>query len=165
MSRCNDMDGFTLIELMITLVLLSIAAAIAIPSFGNLIRTNQLQAQAEEVKAFIQHARSEAVTGRAPAELSIASNSPWEIRRAGAVLRQLEHQAERATLAAMDGNGNALSSLFYYPSGTASGMARFTICRDQEPADGYLITVEPSGNIKLHPRGKDENNTPLGNCQ
>lgn len=164
MSRRDDMEGFTLIELMITIALLAILAAVAFPSFGQFIRNSQLQAQAEELKTFVQLARSEAVIGRTSAELTIVSDGPWEIIRGGSVLRQLEHDPARATLTATDSNGTALGSLTYFASGVASSGARFTVCRDQDPANGYLVTVEPSGSIQLHARGKD-GNSPLDACE
>ena len=75
--------GFTLIELMITLVLLGIFAAIAVPSFNALIRGNQVQSKAEELVTFLQFARGQAALNRQPYEVQIKSNAPWEIRKSG----------------------------------------------------------------------------------
>lgn len=55
------MSGFTLVELMITIGVASILLAIAVPSFNQLIVTNRLTTQANEVVAALNFARSEAI--------------------------------------------------------------------------------------------------------
>lgn len=53
--------GFTLIELIVTMVVLAIAVAIAIPTFTTQIRNNQSRALGEEFGAALNFTRSEAV--------------------------------------------------------------------------------------------------------
>lgn len=53
--------GFTLIEIMVTVAVLAIVLAIAVPAFGTLIRSNRLTSNANELVAALQLARSEAV--------------------------------------------------------------------------------------------------------
>ncbi|MEB1220701.1 Tfp pilus assembly protein FimT/FimU [Xanthomonas campestris pv. campestris] len=53
--------GFTLIELMVTVAVLAIVLAVAVPAFGTLIRSSRLTSNANEVVAALQLARSEAV--------------------------------------------------------------------------------------------------------
>lgn len=55
------MSGFTLVELMVTIAVASVALSIAVPSFNQLIVTNRLAAQANEVVAALNFARSEAI--------------------------------------------------------------------------------------------------------
>ena len=55
------MSGFTVLELMVTVGVASILLAIAVPSFNQLIATNRLTAQANEVVAALNFARSEAI--------------------------------------------------------------------------------------------------------
>lgn len=55
-------NGFTLIDLMIVIILIAIGAALAAPSFSNIIRETRLTTQANNLLASLQLARSEAVS-------------------------------------------------------------------------------------------------------
>lgn len=53
--------GFTVVELMVTVTIVAILAAVAVPSFMGMINTNRLAAQSNELLSAIQYARTEAV--------------------------------------------------------------------------------------------------------
>ncbi len=53
--------GFTLVEMMITLVILAILLAIGVPSFQQFIRNAQIRTAAESIQAGIQLARAESL--------------------------------------------------------------------------------------------------------
>jgi type IV fimbrial biogenesis protein FimT len=53
--------GFTLVELMTTVTVLSVLTAVAIPSFTNMMNRNRLAAQSNELLSAIQYARMEAI--------------------------------------------------------------------------------------------------------
>lgn len=57
--------GFTLVELMVTVALLAIITAIALPSFTNLVRSSRLTSSANEMVALLQSARTAAISSRA----------------------------------------------------------------------------------------------------
>lgn len=54
-------SGFSLIELMVTVAVLAITMAIAIPSFASIVNNNRLASEANALVGAIQYARSEAV--------------------------------------------------------------------------------------------------------
>ncbi|MFI9650975.1 GspH/FimT family pseudopilin [Guyparkeria sp. GHLCS8-2] len=62
----NRSSGFSLIELMITIVVAGILLAVAIPSFRNLILSNELTTTTNEWVTAVNLARSEAIKRSAP---------------------------------------------------------------------------------------------------
>lgn len=59
--KLRTLQGFTLIEMMVTVAVLSIAMIIAVPSFTSLINSNRLSGQANELIAAFILARTEAI--------------------------------------------------------------------------------------------------------
>lgn len=53
--------GFTLMELMVSIAVLGILTAVAVPSFTSMINKNRLVSQSNELLAAIQFARAEAI--------------------------------------------------------------------------------------------------------
>ncbi|MEE9552542.1 MAG: GspH/FimT family pseudopilin, partial [Gammaproteobacteria bacterium] len=53
--------GFTLIEIMMVVTLAGILAALALPTFGDMLKNNRLTAQANSLIGTMQYARNEAV--------------------------------------------------------------------------------------------------------
>ena len=53
--------GFTLVELMVTIVVLAVLMGIALPSFRKVIVSNKLSSQSNELLAALQYARMESV--------------------------------------------------------------------------------------------------------
>ena len=67
-------SGFTLIELMVTLVVAAILATIAIPSFWNTIQSNRATTEANELVTALHYARSEAIKRGARVSLCPSTN-------------------------------------------------------------------------------------------
>src|SRR5690606_23692908 len=57
----NRRRGFSVVELMVTVTIVAILAAVAVPSFVGMVNTNRLAAQSNELLSAIQYARTEAV--------------------------------------------------------------------------------------------------------
>ena len=69
----RSIGGFTVLELLMTVVVASILLSIAVPSFTNLIRRNQITTYANEFGTAVNLARSEAV--KRGTSVSITSNN------------------------------------------------------------------------------------------
>ena len=70
----NKDQGFTLVELLITLALLAIVANIAVPAFDGLITRNRQQALMEQVASVLNNARAEAILQRRMIEVCGSSD-------------------------------------------------------------------------------------------
>src|SRR5690554_5335117 len=160
MSRLKDMRGFTLVELMITIVLLAIIIAIAIPNFTQFIRNNQVQAKADELKTFIQYARGQAVMTRKTYEVDTTA-AAWEVKQQGsAAERKLEFNAAQAKPLTNPSN----LKLIFTANGMASPAAKITVCRDTDAGNGYLLEVKSSGVVKMYARGYKDDSAKLTTC-
>lgn len=73
----KNQSGFTLIELMITLVLAVIVMTLAIPGFREMIQNNRIITHANEVMTAINLARGEAVKRGAQVNVTAKSGTNW----------------------------------------------------------------------------------------
>ncbi|WP_415845604.1 GspH/FimT family pseudopilin [Stutzerimonas zhaodongensis] len=161
MSSRSDMQGFTLIEAMIVLVLLAIVAGMAMPNLARLVALNHVETQAHTLHSLLQFARSEAVVHRTSITLSNAA-SGWVVTHVedDRVLRQ---ETFNPGDAAITSTLAAPFTMTYRANGTADA-ASFIVCRDDEADVAFLITVQRSGNSRLMPRGKDGAGQDLQDC-
>lgn len=60
MTLARSNRGFTLVELMLTVIVLAIVVGLAVPSFQALIMNNRITSQVNEITSLISYARSEA---------------------------------------------------------------------------------------------------------
>jgi type IV fimbrial biogenesis protein FimU len=154
------MRGFTLVELLITLVLVGIVALIAVPSFTQLMQGNQVQAQAEELKIFLQYARSEAVRrGTAVTVAEADDGNAWDIKTSGdEVLRRFEYTPGQAAILSNP------DEIIFRANGIATA-ASVTLCHGDSTETGYRLEIKGSGAIFLYNKGKqDADGTELGSC-
>ncbi|XXQ67345.1 pilus assembly FimT family protein [Neisseriaceae bacterium B1] len=66
MKKHQNIKGFTLVELMVTLAIMGIMAAIAMPSMGNFIAKSRISNRAEQIGNLFRYAKGEAVRMNMP---------------------------------------------------------------------------------------------------
>jgi type IV fimbrial biogenesis protein FimT len=114
--------GFTLPELMITLAILAILSALAVPSFVGIIATQRIKSAASDLHAALTRARSEAIKRNAEATLSphaaASWQSGWSLPTPGNTAQKLDEHAAiaRATIAGP-------ASVVYLANGRVKGNA------------------------------------------
>lgn len=110
MARQPFKNGFTLIELIVTIAVAAILIGIAIPSFRNLIVSNRLNTISTEMVSAISFARSESVKRNSPIVLCRAASSTatacasgdewthWVILSGSDVIRRGEINSHNSTI-------------------------------------------------------------------
>jgi len=73
-------SGFTLIELMITITIFSLALSMGIPSYRTWIQNTQIRNAAESIGNGIQRARAEAVKRNTKVAFTLGAQSSWVVR-------------------------------------------------------------------------------------
>lgn len=79
LSRPNKASGFTLIELMFSIVVLVILLTLAMPSFQTWLQNIQIRNATGSILAGIQRARAEAVGRNTSITFVMADDSSWTI--------------------------------------------------------------------------------------
>lgn len=77
MRRPSHFTGFTLIELMLTIVVMAVLLAIAVPSFTNIAGKNRLKAAAERFSTEIDFARSQAIAQNRRVHVNFTTGANW----------------------------------------------------------------------------------------
>jgi type IV fimbrial biogenesis protein FimT len=153
----------TMIELLITVVILAILMAIAVPSFRNASLGSQLSAAANNLLASVQLARSEAI--KRNTAVTLCASADGESCAAGGweqgwfvtidpdipdtVLQYQQGLPDRYLVAQTSGP----AELKFQPIGVGATAATFTVCRDN-PDGGQerLLTVSATGSARVEVR-------------
>jgi type IV fimbrial biogenesis protein FimT len=72
----KDAQGFTLVELMVTVVLMAILFMLAIPSFTGMVRNSQVRTVAESLQSGLRLAQAEAVRRNRQTVFSLTNAEP-----------------------------------------------------------------------------------------
>jgi len=148
--------GFTLIELMVTVTVLAILLAVAVPSFDGVRVSNRLTGYASALASSSQLARSEAIKRDAAVTLCASANGTscdasggWEagwIVISGTTVLQRQQPIDAGYRLA----GGA-TSIAFESTGVGATQATFTICR-ATPAPGgqeRVVQISATGRFTL----------------
>lgn len=158
--------GFTILELMVTTIILALIFAIGVPSFRNVSLGSHLSSSANNLMASVQLARSEAIKRNATMTLCASSDAVtcaasggwqqgWIIRDAAGTVYQVQEADDTGYVIAQAGGTLPLSFL---PIGLGASAATFTVCRDDPlGSQERVVSVRASGAAYV-------TTTETGNC-
>ncbi len=150
--------GITLIELLLTVVVLAIVVGIAVPSFDSTIKRNSIVSNANQLIGALNFARVEATKRGASVYIastnSAQSNNRWgqgyvvyldadndATYDAGEELRLYKGVSSGITL-----NG-ASTQLRFRPSGFASAAMSLKVCSSDTKIAGQTISISLAGRV------------------
>lgn len=150
-------QGFTIIELMITLAIAAILVSLAAPSFRDIIQNNRMTTQYNELLASLSVARSEAIK-RGEDVIALSSNgNNWEDGWTVFVDTDGDgapSAAETIRVGATLSGNNTLrfprDRITYAGSGLGSGLitGTFTLCDDRGNAEARGLVVSATGRVR-----------------
>lgn len=156
-------NGFTLLELMITLSVAAILLTVAVPSFTTMIKNNRIAVQTNDLLADLALARGEAAKRGVRVGICISSNGTsctgtnWALGRliftdggtAGSIdgtdeILRVTSALQGTSVLASAGFTNA-AYFQYFPSGATDSAGTFKLCDDRTGSFGRLITIAVTG--------------------
>lgn len=167
-------QGFTLLDLLLTITILSILLTVGVPSFETLIRDTRLTNLANDLLGALNLARSEAIRRGVTVSVcksadgfhcggsgwsigwiifvNLDEDSPPVVDTGEEILRRYEALPSKYSL---DANHNFINHVSYRPTGRSNTMGRFVFCKDQVLKDhSRAIFVSISGRARV---AQDEN--------
>lgn len=157
-ARRRSSQGFTLIELMVTIAVIALIAAVASPAMVTLMNSNRLSSTAGELTAAIQLARAEAIRRSAP--VVVCGSNDGVTCTAGAAWRgwaMVGRNNRDATQATIRGGvfpntlqlAGPAAGLTFNPTGLLAAGAALTVCiPTDKPADNQrVIAVSMAGHV------------------
>jgi len=162
--------GFTLLELMVTMAIMTVFLTSALPSFGSMVKNNRLEAEQMDFMSSIALARSEAAKRGVPVSLSAMTpvttgnefGNGWVVwvdnNNDGVYQPETETIRVHQALSSDIRLASATTEMTFQPSGFRryqddSGNlieAQFTVCDSRHNVKGAQVTVLPSGSINLN---------------
>lgn len=151
-SGACTQQGFTLVELMVTIAILAIVASIATPSYSEVQLSYKLRSYSNDILASAHMARSEAIKSNTTVLLCASADGTscggawqdgWVILKGATVVQRLQAITDGYKITDSAG----LTSLTFQPTGIGATQATLTICR-ASPSVGSqerVVTVSASG--------------------
>jgi type IV fimbrial biogenesis protein FimT len=148
--------GFTMIELIVTMSVAAILAAIAVPSFVAMAQSQRRVAERTDMVLALNYARSEAVKQNSPTGVSVTANGGWAngwsvcCTSTGASINTLPAIDSRSTLSANQAGATPVTVTFDSSGALtpSTGTILFTFCDSRGPASAGAVEVNPRGHIQ-----------------
>lgn len=165
-------QGFTLMELIMALLIVSILSAVAVPAMREFIINSNVTTNANDIVVALNLARAEAVKRGRDVEMVATSGdwtAGWVVQQVGTTDSLLTHGALPATYTvqgAATGTGAPTGRVVFMSTGALriATAYDFNVCRPSTNADASKsrrIAVAGSGLIRLR---RDTSSSPAGTC-
>lgn len=144
-------QGFTMIELMVTIAILAVLAALAAPSFNPIIERYRTRQAAEDLQGTLYLARSEAIKRGGGVTVEAVGGDwagGWAVKAGGADL-QTTAAPTKITATNVDGNGTITTDRWGMLSSNAKNTFHIQLTpKGGNAANGSTLCINPGGLIR-----------------
>ena len=138
-ARPKRQGGFTLLEMLVVLLLLTLVYALAPPMFGSGLSTTELKSAARQLAAGLRKARSHAIVTRREATLGVDVDAHRFQLTGDNKIYPLPKQAELTVFTAKSETDSGQSaSIRFFPDGSSTG-GRITLAAGERK---FLVDVD-----------------------
>ncbi len=142
--------GFTLIELIVTLAVLSVLLALGMPQFSSTTANSRLTSAINTLSGDLAFARTEAIKRGAPVTVTGSSNwatSGWTVAiNVSGTLRISPALIAGSTISTTPANTTAIT---FNPDGRSTASVVFKLCDDRTGNFGKQVTLNTTGQTFL----------------
>jgi type IV fimbrial biogenesis protein FimT len=151
------LHGFSLVELMVTILISAILLMVAVPAFNDAVLGSKLSALANNFVASSNLARSEAIKRNAVVTLCASTNGTscasgnWQqgwVMLSGTTVIQSQPAAPTGFLMV---DASAVNSMSFQPTGVGTTQVTLTVCRATPTvgSDKRVVTVSATGHASV----------------
>ena len=147
MKKDEKNGGFTLLELLVALALVTILAAFSVPHWGTLLPTYRLRSAARQLRSELSRIKMKAASETARFRLVFSASKYSVQRREGTTYRPIGE--ERSLPKGIDIRSTTRSTLGFTPRGTATPGTGGTIKLCNSNGAGTNVVLSSTGRIRI----------------
>lgn len=144
--------GFTLIELMVVVSIIAIGAALAAPSFTQMIANYRVRSGAESMMNGLNYARAEAVRRNTAVSFALVTGgSGWNVSQVSPSA-VLQSRSNNDSLGLTVGSSNASTSVTFLPTGlvqTGTQLTQINVSSSATGTNTRRINIYGGGLIRM----------------